>query len=298
MGDLVFISGDFSSGTTLLFTLFRHVDGTHCLYEPMHERLLPWLFWPPRVYEGHGSVDAYFSEYTGFSAIPRLFDPSWGTTGLYLDRDAEAPELNRYLTYLIGSSYGRAPRVVLKGNRLTFKLGWLKATFPRARIVNVWRDRDDQWRSWVRRVQEHLGRDDVGQDAVDFMGFRLAAWCDDLEDRYPQLAAARSASGYERFSKLWDLSRREHERHADVCIELRQLREDFDGSCRRISDAVGFELDAARLRHLVAPERRETEPRPRARRLGLVDRLGQAYAEARVRRQLRRRGPTVTRSPD
>lgn len=288
MGDLVFVSGDFSSGTTLLFTLFRQTEGTHCLYEPLHEKLLPWLVWPPRVYEGHAFVSSYFAEYKGFDRITDLFDPAWGVSGLHLDPDERAEELHRYLSYLIGTAFGRAPHVVLKENRFTFRLGWLRSNFPRARIVNIWRDRDAQWQSWVRRAQEHLGREDVGQDSVDFMAFRLAAWCDDLQSVYPELAAERSSSGYERFSKLWDLSRREHEQHADVCVELGTLRSDFAGSCARISDAVGIELDPARLGRLVAPEQRSTQPRSRIRAGRLLDRAGMRYAEARVRRQLRR----------
>ncbi len=285
MSNLVFISGDFSSGTTLLFTLFRNVDGTHCLYEPLHERLLEYLVWTPRAYEGHSFVGDYFREYKGFDEIPQLFDPAWGLSGYHLGAEDEAPELERYLAYLIGSAYGRAPSVVLKDNRFTFRFPWLKRKFPTARIVNIYRERDDQWRSWVRRAQEYTRREDVGQDGVDFMGFRLAAWCEDLAPHYPELAASASTSGYERFSKLWELSRAEHEAHADICVELGELRNDFDGSLGRISAATGVTLDPAALRHLVAPtvEHRAKRSDVRKRLDRLVDRAGMRYAEVRVR---------------
>ena len=287
MSGVVLVSGDFSSGTTLLFTLFRHADDTHCLYEPLHERLLHFLIWPPRQYEGHSFVEDYFGEYKGFDAIPRLFDPAWGTSRLHLGADSDAPRLRRYLAYLIEMSHHRAPTAVLKENRFTFRLAWLRRHFPQARIVNVYRDRDEQWGSWVRRAQEHLGRQDVGQDSADFMAFRLAAWCDELADTYPELAAERCSSGYERFSRLWQLSRDEHERHAHVCVNLSELRSDFPLACARISKAVGLELDPAHLAHLVAPERGPRDATRTSRRDRVVDRIGMRYAEARVRLQRR-----------
>ena len=257
----------------------------------MHERLLPWLIRPPRAYEGHANVGAYFAEYKGYSQIPALFDPSWGVSRLHLPADADEPALYRYLSYLIGTGFGRAPRVVLKENRFTFRLGWLRAQFPAARVVHVYRDLDGHWESIVRRVQEHLGRSDVGQDRVDFMGFRIAAWCDDLAPAFPELAADRSSSGYERFSKLWHLSRREHERYADVSVALEELKNDFAASCERISAAVGFEMDATALADLLATGTRRP-PSQNVLRFQLerfVDRAGARYAEARVSRSTRSR---------
>jgi Sulfotransferase family len=291
VGELVFVSGDFSSGTTLLFTMFRHTERCHCLYEPLHERLLPWLVRPPRAYEGHAFVGSYFAEYKGYTRIPDLFDPEWGVSGLHLSADADQAALYRYLTYIIGTAFGQAPRVVLKENRFAFRLPWLRARFPAARVVHVYRDLDEQWESIVRRVQERLGRADVGQDRVDFMGFRMAAWCDDLEATYPELAAERSSSGYERFSKLWHLSKREQEKYADVSIALDDLRSDFPRACARISDAVGFELDVHGLSALLATGSREPPSRNRLRLEldRLVDRAGARYAEARVSRAARNR---------
>ena len=288
MTDLVFISGDFSSGTTLLFTLFRNTPGCRCLYEPLHQQLLPWRFWSPRAYDGHANVGTYFDEFKTLGAVPRLFDASWGVSRLHIAEDEEAPELRRYLEYVIGASYAHAPTVVLKENRLAFRLGWLRRNFPLARIVNVWRDVDDQWQSWVRRSQEYRGREDVGQNSVDFGAFRLAAMCDDLAPTHPELAREASSSGFERFAKLWELSRREHELHADVCVNLRELHDDFEGALERISAAAGVELDPLRLRPLVATDRRDARAAMiRPRRRSLIDRAGMRYAELRARLQER-----------
>jgi hypothetical protein len=269
--------------------MFRNVAGCYCLYEPLHERLLPWLIWPPRTYEGHAFVGDYFTEYKGFSAIPELFDPSWGVSRLRIEPNESADPLFRYLSYLIGTAFGRAPRVVLKDNRFTFRLGWLRTRFPAARIVHIYRDPADHWQSIVRRVQDHLGREDVGQDSVDFMGFRLGAWCDDLAPSFPELAAEQSDSGYERFLKLSRLSRQEHERYADVSIELAELKSDFVETCKRISEAVGFEVDGEQLRPLLAtgPARGDRRGELRRRLDALADRAGARYAEARVARRQR-----------
>ena len=291
MDDLVFVSGGFSSGTTLLYTLFRETEGTYCLYEPLHERLPQWLVWPPRTYEGHAFVGRYFSEYKGFSAVAHLFDPRFGVRDLHLSAEDDLEGLYRYLSYLIGTAFGRAPRVVLKENRFSFRLGWLRARFPTARIVHVYRDLDSHWRSIVRRVQEHVGREDVGQERADFMGFRLAAWCDDLARAFPELAADRSSSGYQRFAKLWQLSKNEQERYADVSVALEELKADFATACAQVSAAVGFELDPLRLERFLAPDARPATPRPAfgGRLTRVVDRAGARYAEARVAAVARRR---------
>jgi hypothetical protein len=292
MAKLVFISGDFSSGTTLLFTLFRKTPGCYCLYEPLHAKLPEYLVWPPRAYGGHFFVDQYYSEYKGFDRIPELFDPAWSASRLFLEADEPADDLYRYLSYLIGTAYGRARVVVVKENRFTFRLAWLRANFPGASIVNVYRECDDQWRSWVRRAQEQLAREDVGQDRVDFKGFRFADWCEDLKSTFPELEASASQTGYERFAKLWHLSREQHERYADACVGLRELVEDFEPTLDRISQAVGFRLDPDELGRFVVAQRAAATPRPapqgvRRKVLEVIDRLGRRYAELRIARRRR-----------
>src|SRR5262249_39028316 len=134
----------------------------HCLYEPLHELLPEYLYWPLRTYEHHFYVRDYFAEYRGFRRIPALFDPAWGTSGLYLPADADAPELHRYLSYLIETAFTRRSKVLLKFNRATFRLAWLRAQFPEATVVHIWRAPEAQWRSVVRRGQAHFGREDIG----------------------------------------------------------------------------------------------------------------------------------------
>lgn len=287
MSNLVIVSGDFSSGTTLLFTLFRKSGGYHCLYEPLHEKLPEYLIYPLRPDEHHPFVEPYFTEYAGFRELPKLFHPEWATRNLYLPPTAEAPELYRYLSYLIGTAFGRKERVMLKENRFPFRLGWIRAQFPQARIIHIYRDREDQWRSIVRRGQEYVGREDIGQNHPDFAGFNVAAWCDDLKGAFPELDAGNFQNGHDRFARLWELSYAEQHRYADISISLKDLTSEFEATCARISECVGYELDAGNLKQFVvqskgAPPLPIGAVTPRRRLQALVDRLGQRYARLRL----------------
>ena len=287
MSNLVLISGDFSSGSTLLFTLFRKTQEYYSLYEPLHEKLLEYLIWPLDVDEHHFFVDDYFTEYKGFKEIPKLFKPEWGSSNLYLPPDAEADDLYRYLSYLTGSSFGRSDKVMMKENRLTFRLGWLRKNFPHAKIVHIHREKKSQWNSVLRRVQAHLGREDVGQDDVAFNGFSIATWCEDLKGVFPELEAGNSQSGYERFSRLWDLSYAENQRYADISIDYWSLTHDFEATCRRMRDCIGGQFEIAPLKQWVVPKEKQTElaiqqPGLKKRAHNLIERTTRKYAKARL----------------
>ncbi len=159
MSNLVFVTGDFCSGSTAVFTLFRKTGYYYCLYEPLHEKLPEYLLYDlrPESTDNHFFVDSYYREFRGFKHARELFNPRWGNSGLRIAPDAEADDLYRYITYMIGAGFGRAPRVMFKENRLAFRLGWIRAKFPSAKIVHIYRPKEDQWKSVVRRVQGHKG---------------------------------------------------------------------------------------------------------------------------------------------
>ena len=254
MSDLVFTTGGFSSGSTLLFTVFRKAGEFYCLYEPLHERLMEHRYGNLRAYEHHYFVEEYFSEYRGFTELTHLHAAMAGTN-LFLPATAPAPDLYRYLSYLIGMSFGRNSKVLLKENRLTFRLGWIRAQFPVAKVVHVYRDRDAQWKSTVRRAQAFYGTKDVGQENVAFNGMATADTCDALAPAFPELAADRSKTGYERFAKLWELSRAENERFAHVTVRYEDLIRDFEGVAREIWRVLGCTADLGPLKQwIVTPE--------------------------------------------
>src|SRR5581483_3985650 len=214
--------------------------------------------------------------------------PSWGSQDLYLPPDAERDALYRYFSYLIGESFGRSPRVMFKENRLAFRLGWFRRHFPAARIVHIYRRKEAQWRSMVRRGQLFVGREDIGQDRVDFAGFNLAAFCEDLKATFPELDARHFTTGFERFSRLWELSYQHNRRYADVSIDYDDLVNDFEATFGRVWEACGAPpIDISRLRAFVV----KPDQQPPARR-GLRARLDATtrkllwhYARARVRLQ-------------
>lgn len=291
MSNLVFVSGDYCSGSTLLFTLFRQTRQYYCLYEPLHEQLLQSLIWPMQPDDHHFFVERYHSELKGFDKIPLLFDARWGNSRLRLSPEADADGLYRYLTYLIGTAFGRGPKVMLKENRLTFRLGWLRSKFPHAKIVHIYRKKEDEWRSNVRRAQSWLGKEDVGQEDVTYNGFSVATWCEDLKDTFPELDASNFRTGYERFCKLWELSFAEHQRYADISIDYWALTHEFEATCERLWGCIGASgVDTAALKRFVIPseDQRPTAIRPAGigqRAKLLIDRAGRRYARTRLRAQ-------------
>src|SRR5262249_32607943 len=116
MSNLVFVTGDFCSGSTAVFTLFRQTRAYYCLYEPLHEKLPEYLIYDLRseANDHHFFLDRYYVEFKGFKYARALFNPKWGNSQLHLPPEADADELYRYISYVIGSAFGRAPRVMFK----------------------------------------------------------------------------------------------------------------------------------------------------------------------------------------
>jgi sulfotransferase family protein len=291
MSNLVFVSGDFCSGSTLVFTLFRKSGLYLSLYEPLHERLPEYLVLrpDPDTRDHHFFAEDKYGEVGGFDRIPELHDPRWGNSRLHLPPEAEADGLYRYVSYVIGTAFGRAPRVMFKENRLAFRLGWIRARFPHAKIVHIHRDPEGQWRSNVRRVQEYKQSDDVGQGSVDYNGFNVATFCEDLKAKYPELAAENFTTGYARFLKLWELSYAENRKYADVSIDYHSLTHDFRATWSRVWEAIGAPpCDLESLEpYVVAPERQAEVLKPAssfATRAKLFwDRWAMKYARSRLR---------------
>jgi hypothetical protein len=283
---VVFLTGDYCSGSTLMFTLFRNTGEFYCLYEPLHSLIRQYQIWPLTPYEHHFHVGSYFDELRDFRRIPDLFAPQWAVSELLLEAGDDHPALRRYLDYLIEEAGRRGSRVAIKENRLAFRLGWVRQNYPDARIVHIHRACESQWSSVVRRVQSHLGRDDVGQDDPGFAGFNIAAWCDDLALHFPELTADRSATGFERFSKLWARSMEYGRRHADLAVSFEELTSDFDQTWRRIATCVGSACPAEALAGLVVSPQRSASALARSSGPSALDRAvhraGRRYADVRV----------------
>jgi hypothetical protein len=304
MSNLVFVTGDYCSGSTLVSTLFRKSGQYYCLYEPLHERLPEFLIWrpDPDPYDHHFFMKDNYREMAGFDRIAELHSSKWGSSNLYLALEAEADDLYRYMLYLIGSSFGRFSRVMFKENCIAFRLGWIRARFPTARIVHIYRDPESQWKSNVRRVQEFLDREDVGQNRVTYNGFNVATFCEDLKSTFPELAAENFSSGYDRFHKLWELSYRENQKHADISVNYWDVTHDFEPTWTRVWTCIDAPpIDIGTLKqYVVPPERQKDFVRNQSRMeknvQALINRFRFKYARARLqaRNALRKRATHKT----
>ena len=305
MSNLVFVTGDFCSGSTLVSTLFRKSGQYYCLYEPLHERLPEFLIWrpDPRPHDHHFFAADNYGEMAEFDRIADLHSTKWGSSNFYLPPEAEDDELYRYMMYLIGSSFGRHPRVMFKENRIAFRLGWIRAKFPSAKIVHIYRDAESQWQSNVRRAQEFLRKDDVGQTSTAYNGFNVATFCEDLKSTFPELDARNFQSGYERFHTLWELSCRENQKYADISMQYRDLTGNFEATWSRVWTCIGAPLiDVRTLKQYVVPPETQKDLMKDQSRMGnyvgaVIDRIGFRYARSRLRVRNALNKRRVERSP-
>ena len=291
MSNLVFVTGDYCSGSTLVSTLFRKSGKYYCLYEPLHARLPEFLILRPNSdpYDHHFFAEDNYREMARFDRIADLHSPKWGLSNLYLRPDADADDLYRYMSYVIGSSFGSFPRVMFKENCIAFRLGWIRAKFPSAKIVHIHRDAESQWRSNVRRAQEFLRKEEVGQDAVTYNGFNVATFCEDLKSTFPELDAGNFSSGYERFQKLWELSYAENRKYADISVSYREITGDFEPTWARVWTCVGAPpIDVGALKQYVVPPEKQKDfvkdSSPVAKYThAVINRFKARYARARLR---------------
>ncbi len=247
----IFITARFRSGSTLLWNLFRHVEGCTAYYEPENERR--W-FDPAtrgtRVDSTHQGVEEYWREYEGMEDLGRYFRAEWAGRHLYLDAAAWEPDLRRYLSELIARASGRA---VLQFNRMDFRLPWLRAHFPEARVVHLVRHPRDQWCSSLvdpGRVPRDVSTRDFGP----YDHFYLLSWLRDLKYQFPFLDERAEPHPYRLFYYLWKLSYLYGVTYADWSVRFEDLTADPTRQIAGLMAAVGLAAyDAERLRALVQP---------------------------------------------
>lgn len=232
----LFVSARFRSGSTLLWNLFRHTPGITAYYEPLNERR--W-FLPRRPGERtdptHVHVADYWREYAGMADLDRWFRDDWTTRNLYLDAHGCDRALGHYLDALITRAPGRA---VLQCNRLDFRLAWVRARFPGAGVLVLYRHPREQWLSVVRgqgRPADHR----IDQPAFADH-FYTRPWAEDLRRVFPLLDPAQHEHWYAVHYLLWRLSLLAAERDADLLLAYEDLIRDCAGNMTRVLARFGI----------------------------------------------------------
>ena len=246
--DIVFITGRFRSGSTLLWNIFRNIPSATSYYEPLNERR--WfdkLARGNRVDATHLGVSDYWSEYEGLEILSNYYSEAWTFRNLYMGAASWNPLLERYIETLVEAAQGIP---VLQFNRLDFRLPWLKARFPNAKVLHIYRHPRDQWCSSLQVI----GRFPNEMKLRDFPphdGFYLLSWGRDLMRFFPFLTMDSDSHPYELFYQIWKLSYLFGKKYADLSISLEQILDTPKEAIRNILNAISFDESDSRGLHLL-----------------------------------------------
>lgn len=233
----IFVTARFRSGSTFLWQLFRQLEGVTAFYEPLNER--QWIAETSNNPDPtHIGVSSYTDEYQGLHHLAHLFDPIWAFRRLYLDEKDNEPQLAAYIRSLIDAASGRA---VLQFNRTDFRLAWLKAHFPEAHILHLYRNPREQWVSVIRKSGRELALDLQGwgpEQGKDL--FYTYEWCRNLQGIFPFLDPLQEEHPYFFHYALWRLSYLFGASFSDISIAYESLIEDMEGVLGSVLQTFGL----------------------------------------------------------
>lgn len=229
--DSIFITARFRSGSTLLWNIFRCLDGITAYYEPLLNE------WPSRRGQSkkfktdptHKGVKDYHFEYRkieNIENIDKIFKISWAFKDLYMDETYFDPLLEKYLNLLIDSADGRP---VLQFNRVDFRLRWLRYRYPEATILHMYRNPRDQWMSMIKNDQ-YIPKTyswDKTDNYPKINTFYLWDWWNDLYGHLPFLDLNQLEHPYQIHYLIWICSYIFGRNFGHISISYEELTESF-----------------------------------------------------------------------
>ncbi|MGH6897062.1 MAG: sulfotransferase [Geminicoccaceae bacterium] len=251
----VFVTARFRSGSTFLWQLFRAIEGVTAYYEPLNER--QWFRQPehsPPSDPSHRDLDDYGAEYAGMADLQPLFDPNWGYRGLHMDERSHDPRLFRYIDELIRRAESRP---VLQFNRVDLRLPWLRAHFPGAAVVHLYRHPREQWMSM--QVKSRVPLACTLDEFAQYDSFYTLPWARDLRVTFPFLEIDQDIHPYALHYYLWRLSFAFGQAYAHLSLSYEELTGDFAGTFKKLLSDLAIE--GAELERLGQLNRGPVAPR-------------------------------------
>jgi Sulfotransferase family len=253
--DIVFITARFRSGSTLLWNLFRHLDGVTAYYEPLNER--QW-FNPAlrgeRVDTTHKLVEDYWQEYEGLEVLGQYYRQRWTSQNLLMDSSFWDSAMQRYIEILIEEA---TERPVLQFNRVDFRLPWLRHHFPCATIIHLYRHAREQWCSTLMDLNSVPKMASMEQFAA-LDKFYLGIWANDLKYHFPFLDEAAISHPYQCFYYIWKLSYLFGVKYADYSLSYESLLDEPHKQLKRLMTLLKIEVyDLEALQSLIIKPNRE-----------------------------------------
>lgn len=238
--NVMFITGRFRSGSTLLWNMLRDIPGTTSYYEPFNERR--W-FNADKCGKGvdntHLGVEDYWREYDGLDSLGRFFKDSWGDKNLYMTGSSWEPRMMHYIDELIRSG---DTRVILQFNRLDFRLNWVRRYYPNAKIIHIYRNPREQWLSYIKSA-DGCGPADSFRSLGNQDFFYLRRWGRDLRYIFPFLDESRLTHLYELFYLIWRLSYNHGSTYADYSMSMEDLAKNTDASLSKVFSLVNIKKE-------------------------------------------------------
>ena len=248
--DLVFITGRFRSGSTLLWNIFRNLEGTTAYYEPHNER----RWFDPRSRGGHTDpthrqVSDYWLEYRGLEELGDHYREDWTERHFFMDENFWDPGLRRYTEILAERAEGRP---VLQCNRIDFRLPWIRKNFPNAKLIHLYRHPRDQWVSTLMGDVAWMPREIGVREFAPLDRFYLLRWAEDLKYHFPFVDPKSAGHPYRIFYYLWKLSYLFGRRFADHSLSFEDLIDGPERVLSEVFEAIGMrDRDPSRLVSLI-----------------------------------------------